>query len=119
MKVKQITCDEESEVALKRLDAIWNEDTNERYLLALVIADYERRSVKIDPPRPGEALRFRMEQQDMSVEEFAMWADMEIGTLKHVLEGNLDLFGDEIRRLYKLGIPAESLVGNNRYGKEE
>ena len=38
-------------------------------LLALLIQDYESKQFRINPPDPIEAIRFRMEQQNLSARD--------------------------------------------------
>lgn len=75
-----------------------------------LIEGYERKHHFIAPPTPVEAIKFRMEQAGMSV------ADMEpyIGSRNRVYEvlaGTRSLSIAMMRRLVKLGIPAQVLLG--------
>ena len=78
--------------------------------LVTLIEGYERKHYVIDPPTPIEAIKFRMEQAGLSV------ADMEpyIGPRNRVYEvlaGTRSLSVAMMRRLVKLGIPAQVLLG--------
>ena len=107
------------EAALKSVevffDASQEPDPNSAegaYFEALVtlIEGYERKLYSIEPPTPIEAIKFRMEQAGLSV------ADMEpyIGSRNRVYEvlaGTRSLSIAMMRRLVKLGIPAQALLG--------
>ncbi len=78
--------------------------------LVTLIEGYERKFYFIEPPTPVEAIKFRMEQAGLSV------ADMEpyIGSRNRVYEvlaGTRSLSIAMMRRLVKLGIPAQVLLG--------
>ncbi|MDR1349185.1 MAG: transcriptional regulator [Zoogloeaceae bacterium] len=80
-------------------------------ILLTLIEAYERRHYPVLPPDPVEAIKFRMEQQGLTV------ADMQpyIGSRNRVYEVLAKKRGLSlamIRRLHTgLGIPAESLIG--------
>jgi len=76
MKIKPIKSEREYELALKRLDKIFDaepetKEGDELELLALVIEDYEDKNYPIDPPDPIEAIKFRMEQMGMNQNDLA------------------------------------------------
>lgn len=80
-------------------------------VLGLLVEAYETKHFPIAAPSPVEAIKFRMEQNGMSV------ADMKpyIGPpnrVYEVLNGTRRLSLAMIRRLMTLGIPAEVLVGH-------
>ncbi len=69
--VKPIRSDEELEQAFVELDSLLNavEGTPEfdtLQVLSILIHDYESKHHPIDPPDPIEAIKFRMEQQNLS-----------------------------------------------------
>ena len=79
--------------------------------LVTLIEGYERKLYSIQPPTPIEAIKFRMEQAGLTV------ADMEpyIGPRNRVYEvlaGTRSLSIAMMRRLVKLGIPAQALLGH-------
>jgi len=76
MKIKPIKSEREYELALKRLDKIFDaepetKEGDELELLAIVIEDYEDKNYPIDPPDPIEAIKFRMEQMGMNQNDLA------------------------------------------------
>ena len=71
MKIKPIKSERGYELALKRLDKIFDaepetKEGDELELLAIVLKDYEDKNYPIDPPDPIEAIKFRMEQMGMN-----------------------------------------------------
>lgn len=79
-------------------------------VLGLLVKNYEATKFPITAPSPIEAIKFRMEQSGMAI------ADMKpyIGPpnrVYEVLNGTRPLSLGMIRRLMKLGIPAEVLIG--------
>ena len=78
-------------------------------LLTLIQA-YEARHYPVAPPTPVEAIKFRMEQGGLSVDDMVPY----IGPrhrVYEVLNGTRPVTMHMIRRLVKLGIPAASLIG--------
>ena len=79
-------------------------------MLALLIEDWERRHYPISPPDPISAIKFRMEQQGLSVADMRPY----IGPPNHVYEvlaGKRSLSLAMIRRLHKgLDISADALI---------
>lgn len=78
-------------------------------LVALVLA-YEAKHHRIDPPDPIEAIRFRMEQQGLSVKDLEQIIGKS-NRVYEVLSGKRSLTLAMIRRLHlHLGIPAQVLI---------
>lgn len=79
-------------------------------VLGTLVEAYEAKHYPIAPPSPIEAIKFRMEQAGLSVEDMVPY----IGP-KHrvyeVLAGTRPVTMHMIRRLVTLGIPASSLIG--------
>lgn len=76
MSIKPIKTEEEYDLALERLDKIFDaepgtDEGDELEVLALIIEDYESKHHPIDPPDPIEAIKFRMEQMGMSQSDLA------------------------------------------------
>ncbi len=70
MKIKPIRTEEDYELAMKRLDKIFDanpgtKEGDELEVLALLIEDYENKHYPIGPPDPIEAIKFRMEQMGL------------------------------------------------------
>jgi HTH-type transcriptional regulator/antitoxin HigA len=115
MKPKIIKTEAEYEQALARLDAIFDADPgtaegDEAELLTALVEMYEEQVYPIDMPSPVEALKFRMEQQDLKAKDLVPY----IGSapkVSEVLAGKRPLSLSMIRKLVnELGIPAEVLL---------
>lgn len=85
-------------------------------VLALHIDEYERRTYKMSPPNPVEAIRFRMEQAGLRQKDLIPI----LGTrsrVSEVLSGKRPLSKRMICGLHeKLGIPLESLLAPTSSG---
>ena len=115
MELKIIKTEEEYEIALERLDEVFDAEDgtpegNEADILALIVEKYEDEHYQIEAPDPIEAIKFRMDQLDLKgkdlVEIFGYRTRVsEIFAKKRKLNLNM------IRKLHeKLSIPYESLM---------
>jgi HTH-type transcriptional regulator/antitoxin HigA len=79
-------------------------------VLSILIEDYESKRFPIDSPNPIDAIRFRMEQNDLSVKDLVPL----IGNpnrVYEVLNGKRPLTLNMIRKITEeLGIPAKVLI---------
>jgi antitoxin component HigA of HigAB toxin-antitoxin module len=116
MATDEIRTGEDLELALARLDEVWNArpgdaDWEERRALVDRIAEYEDRHVHIPPPDPVDAIVFRMEQDGLRAKDLIPF----IGSapkVSEVLARKRALSKEMIRRLHEgLGIPLASLLG--------
>jgi len=79
-------------------------------VLATLIEAYEAKHYPIDPPDPIEAIKFRMEQQGLTVKDLEPMIGRR-NRVYEVLNRKRALTLPMIRRLHKgLGISAESLI---------
>jgi len=115
MKLKPIRSERDYERALKQLGQLWGAkkgtaENDQLDILATLIDAYEAEHHPIDPPDPIEAIKFRMEQQDLTRKDL----EPLIGSrtrVAGVLNGKRGLSIAMIRRLHaKLGIPADVLI---------
>lgn len=115
MKLKLIKTEEAYELALQRLELIFDakpgtEAGDELELLALLIAKYEDEKYPIDLPDPIEAVKFRMEQLGMKPKDL----EKSIGfksRISEILNKKRKLTLDMIRKLHQqLNIPTEVLI---------
>ena len=82
-------------------------------MLLMLIEAYEAKHYPIAPPRPVEAIKFRMEQAGLSVRDLEPMIGR-ANRVYEVLNGKRQLTLPMIRRLHAmLGIPASSLIGAN------
>jgi len=115
MKIKPIKSETEYELALKRLDKIFDaeqgtKEGDELEILALVIEDYEDKNYPIGPPDPIEAIKFRMEQMGMNQNDLAKIIGHK-SRASEILNRKRKLTLSMIRKLNKqLNISTEVLV---------
>lgn len=82
-------------------------------LLALLVEAYEAKSFPATVPTPIEAIRFRMEQQNLSQRDLVPYIGSR-SKVSEILSGKRPLSLSMIRALHKgLGIPAKALLGDN------
>jgi HTH-type transcriptional regulator/antitoxin HigA len=115
MQVEVIKNKKRYEKALQRFEEIFfaksnTKEGNEAQLLALVIKDYEEKHYKIDPPDPVEAIKYRMEQMNMSKKELGEILGY-TSRVSEILNRKRKLTLEMVRNLHKkLNIPLEVLV---------
>jgi HTH-type transcriptional regulator / antitoxin HigA len=117
--VKPIRSKRDYEAALKEVERLWGakigtRDGDRLDVLTTLIDAYETEHHPMDPPDPIEAIKFRMEQQDLSRRDL----ETLIGTrtrIAEVLNRKRGLSISMIRRLHEhLGISAEVLIRPSR-----
>lgn len=85
-------------------------DSDDLDLLVLLVQDYESREHKLLPPDPIEAIRFRMEQQDLSPRDLIPYIGSR-SKVSEVLARKRPLTLSMMRALHSgLGIPAGVLI---------
>ncbi len=117
MNPKLIKTSGQHEAALKRLEELMLSDPSpgstaedEIELLAFLIEDYEKRTIKIPQATPAEAIRFRMEQAGLKQHDLVPFIGSK-GRVSEVLSGKRELTLSMVRRLHEgLGISLKSLV---------
>jgi HTH-type transcriptional regulator/antitoxin HigA len=114
-RAKVIKSAEEHQLALARVDEIFmakpgTPEGDELELLLLLIETYEEEKFPIDLPDPIDAIRFRMEQEELKQKDLIPIFGSK-GKVSEVLNGKRDLSLAMIRKLVSdLGIPAEALL---------
>ena len=115
MKLKPIRTEKDYELALMRLEKIFDakpgtKEGDDLEVLALIIEDYEDKNYPIDPPDPIEAIKFRMEQMNMNQSDLADIIGHK-SRASEILNKKRKLTLSMIRKLNKeLNIPTEVLV---------
>jgi HTH-type transcriptional regulator/antitoxin HigA len=115
MKTKLIKTQREYRTALRRAEELMDArpgtaEGDELELLAALIEIYEEEHFPIPPPNPIEAIRFRMEQQNLKPQDLIPFLGSR-SRVSEVLNGKRPLTLTMIRRLHSgLGIPAEALL---------
>lgn len=117
MTIKPIRNDAELQAAFARLEAIFQADADtpeadEMEVLVTLIEAYENKHYSITPPDPIEAIKFRMEQQNLSARDLEVYIGSS-GRVSEVLNRKRPLSLRMIKRLHDgLSIPYESLLAD-------
>lgn len=115
MQIRPIKTDEDHRAAIARIEQLMSAapgapEAEELDVLATLADAYEAKHHVIDPPDPIAAIRFRMEQQNLSRKDLEPY----IGTrarVSEVLAGKRPLTLSMIRRMKAgLGISADLLI---------
>jgi HTH-type transcriptional regulator / antitoxin HigA len=118
-EVKPIRSNADYEAALKEVERLWgakpgSRDGDRLDVLATLIDAYEYEHFPLDPPDPIEAIKFRMEQQNLTRRDL----EEIIGSrtrIAEVLNRKRGLSIGMIRRLHEhLGISADVLIRPSR-----
>lgn len=115
MNLKVLKTEKEYQIALKRLEEIFDskkdsKNGDELELLSLLIDNYEKEKFPIDLPDPIEAIKFRMEQLGYNQKDLSDVIGFK-SRVSEILNKKRKLTLDMIRKLHEaLGIPTEVLV---------
>jgi HTH-type transcriptional regulator/antitoxin HigA len=115
MEIKPIKSDTDYQIALERLNEIFDApieslEGDEADILALLIDDYENKHFPIGPPDPIEAIKIRMEE--LSLKQIDL-AEAMGGTnrVSEILNRKRKLTIEMVRNLtHKLNLSAEILI---------
>jgi HTH-type transcriptional regulator/antitoxin HigA len=116
MHPKVIKTQREYRAALRRAEELMDArrgtpQGDELELLAALIEIYEEQHAPVPPPDPIEAIRFRMEQENLRPQDLVPLLGSR-SRVSEVLNGRRPLTLTMIRQLHReLGIPAEILLG--------
>ncbi|MBL4651935.1 MAG: helix-turn-helix domain-containing protein [Flavobacteriales bacterium] len=117
MEFKIIKTEKDYNQTLKRFEEIFHAPANskkgeEADLLALLIEKYEEEKYPIDAPDPIEAIKFRMEQMDITRKELAEIIGYK-SRVSEIFNRKRSLTLKMIKNLHeKLNIPYESLIAD-------
>ncbi|MBI3370237.1 MAG: transcriptional regulator [Betaproteobacteria bacterium] len=115
MKIRPIRNDDDLRAALRRLDAVFQAKAetpgaDEMEVLVTLIEAYENKHYPISPPDPIEAIKFRMEQQGLTLRDLEAYIGPS-GRVSEVLNRKRPLSLRMVKRLHDgLRIPYESLL---------
>jgi HTH-type transcriptional regulator/antitoxin HigA len=115
MEIEVIKNKKQYKMSLQRFEEIFFAKSNtkegkEAQLLALVIKDYEDKHYKIDAPDPVEAIKYRMEQMNLTKKELGEILGY-TSRVSEILSRKRKLTLEMVRNLHeKLNMPLESLV---------
>ncbi|HLR77952.1 MAG TPA: transcriptional regulator [Burkholderiaceae bacterium] len=118
MNIHPIRTDHDYRRALRQLSAAFDNEPepgtpegDHFEILLLLVQAYETEHESIAPPDPVEAIKFRMDQQGLTVRDLVPSIGR-TNRVYEVLSGKRSLTLNMIRKLHQnLGIPAESLIG--------
>jgi len=115
MKLKLIKNDKQLNEALERANQLWDTKSNtperdELEILSLLIEKYEEEHYPIPASDPIEAIKFLMEQNNLSRKDLQPFIGS-MGRVSEILNRKRDLSLSMIKRLHHgLKIPYESLI---------
>jgi HTH-type transcriptional regulator/antitoxin HigA len=115
MQIKPIRTKADYRAALKEIEGLMSAEPNtpagERLdVLVTLVEAYEKKHFRMDLPDPVEAIKFRMEQKQMTPKDLVPMIGR-INRVYEILSRRRPLTLEMIRRLHRdLDIPAESLI---------
>lgn len=120
MELKPIHTTEQYNAALQETSAMFNHEptpgteAGDRFeVLLMLIEAFEAKNFAIPPPDPIEAIKFRMEQTNLTPKDLVPMIG-QLNRVYEVLTRKRPLTLAMIRRLHTgLGIPAESLIAQS------
>ena len=118
MNVHPIRTEADYDAALGEVEQLWGSkvgtpDGDRLDVLLVLINDYELKHHAIDPPDPVDAIKFRMEQMNLTRKDLEPLIGPR-GRVAEVLNRRRPLSLAMIRSLHhKLHIPLESLIANS------
>jgi HTH-type transcriptional regulator/antitoxin HigA len=122
MNIRPVHTKADYKAALKEISTLMESDpalgtpAGDRLdILTTLVQAYEARYVKIDPPDPVEAIKFRMEQSGLSIKDLEPIIGKS-NRVYEILNHKRPLTLAMIRRLHaQLGIPAQVLIGSTTW----
>lgn len=115
MQIRPVKTESDYEVALEQIDRLWGslegtENGDRLDVLLVLVENYESKHHPIDPPDPIEAIKFRMDQMNLTRKDLEPLIGSR-GRVSEVFNRRRSLSLLMIRRLHsELHIPLESLV---------
>ena len=117
MKIKVLKTEEDYQQAINRLEKIFNavpdtKEEDEAELLTILIEKYEDEHFPIEAPDPIEAIKFYMEQMELTNKDLAEIIGYK-SRVSEIFNRRRKLTLKMIRNLHdKLNIPYESLIAD-------
>jgi HTH-type transcriptional regulator/antitoxin HigA len=115
MEIRPIKTEQDYNTSIHRIEVLWGakKDTpqgDELDVLVTLVESYEMRNYPIAPPDPIDAIKFRMEQMDMTNADLVQYLGSQ-SRVSEILNGKRKLTLGMIKSLYKgLKIPADILL---------
>lgn len=119
MDIHPIKNERDYQKALTEIERLWGADEGTKDgdkldVLLILVEDYENKHHQILPPDPVEAIKFRMEQMNLSRKDLEPYIGSR-GRVSDVLSHRRGLSINMIRNLHlNLSIPLESLIGKSQ-----
>ena len=119
MYIQPIKNEDNYEKALTEVEMLWGSDEGTKEgdkldILLILVEDYENKHHKISPPDPIEAIKFRMEQMNLTRKDLEPYIGGR-GRVSEIFNHRRDLSLKMIRNLhFNLSIPQESLIGKTQ-----
>ena len=115
MEIRPIKTEQDYVTSIRRIEVLWGakKDTpqgDELDLLVTLVESYEMKHYPIAPPDPVDAIKFRMEQMNMTKADLVQYIGSQ-SRVSEILNGRRKLTLGTIKSLYKgLRIPADILL---------
>jgi HTH-type transcriptional regulator/antitoxin HigA len=115
MEIRPIKTEKDYNASIRRIEVLWGakKDTpqgDELDLLVTLVESYEMKHYPIAPPDPVDAIKFRMEQMEMTKADLVQYLGSQ-SRVSEILNGKRKLTLGMIKSLYKgLRIPADILL---------
>jgi HTH-type transcriptional regulator/antitoxin HigA len=115
MEIRPIKTEQDYSASIRRIEVLWGakKDTpqgDELDLLVTLVESYEMKHYPIAPPDPVDAIKFRMEQMNMTKTDLVQYIGSQ-SRVSEILNGKRKLTLGMIKSLYKgLKIPADILL---------
>jgi HTH-type transcriptional regulator/antitoxin HigA len=115
MEIRPIKTEQDYNTSIRRIEVLWGakKDTpqgDELDLLVTLVESYEMKHYPIAPPDPVDAIKFRMEQMNMTKADLVQYIGSQ-SRVSEILNGRRKLTLGMIKSLYKgLRIPADILL---------
>jgi HTH-type transcriptional regulator/antitoxin HigA len=119
MNIKPVKTDTDYELALARIDELWDAELNtkkgdELSILAILVENFENEKYKVLPPDPIEAIKFRMDQSGLKKTDLAQYLGGRNRSTE-ILNRKRPLSVRMMRALHnQLKIPATSLLSEGK-----
>ena len=119
MDIQAIKTEQDYDRALSKIEELWGidegtEDGDKLDVLLILVDDYEKIHYPILPPDPIEAIKFRMEQMNLTRKDLEPYIGGR-GRVSEVLNRQRGLSLNMIRNLHaNLSIPLENLISETK-----
>ena len=118
MDIQPIRNEQDYDQALAEIEELWGAKEGTKAgdkldVLLVLVGDYEDKHHPISPPEPVEAIKFRMEQMNLTRKDLEPYIGSR-GRVSEILNHRRELSLNMIRSLHsRLSIPLDSLIGES------